>query len=338
MEVSVMFKVAVVGAGFMGQTHSDGYAKMKDVKIAGIVDKMEEPRKALAAKHGAKDFETLDQCLNELNPDFVDICVPTNFNLPLVRETAAAKKDMVLEKPIALTLKEADEIIKIVEAASVKFMVAHVLRFWPDYVLMKKLFSEGKIGKPLSAMAQRVCCAPPQTRWYRDPKMGAGAVLNLVIHDFDTLNWFFGKPTRVYATGHWGEFGALDDLTCTISYPNGVDACVEGSFLMPFRWPFTMGLRVLGDKGALEFLFRASLNLEEREKARKELVLVTATDATELKSEDKDGYHAELEYFVECLKANKHPETITPADARLALEVGLACVKSVKTGKPVAIK
>jgi predicted dehydrogenase len=80
------------------------------------------------------------------------------------------------------------------------------------------------------------------------------------------------------------------------------------------------------------------LNLEEREKARKELVLVTATDATELKSEDKDGYHAELEYFVECLKANKHPETITPADARLALEVGLACVKSVKTGKPVAIK
>jgi predicted dehydrogenase len=98
-----------------------------------------------------------------------------------------------------------------------------------------------------------------------------------------------------------------------------------------------MALRVLGDKGALEFLFRASLNLEEREKARKELVLATAKDAQELKAEDKDGYHAELEYFVSCLKANKHPRTITAQDARLALEVALACVTSVKTGKPVAI-
>lgn len=332
-----MFKVAVVGAGFMGQTHSDGYAKIKDVKIAAIVDKVEPARKKLAEKHGAQHFETLEQCLNAMDVDFVDICVPTNFNLPLVKTAAAAKRDIVLEKPIALNLKDADEIIAAVEKAGVKMMVAHVLRFWPEYVLMKQIFDEGKIGKPMSAFAQRVCCAPPAVRWYRDPKMGAGAALNLVIHDFDTLNWFFGKPTRVYATGHWGEFGALDDLTCSISYPNGVDACVEGSFLMPLRWPFTMGLRILGDQGALEFLFRASLNLEEREKARKELALITAQDATELKAEEKDGYHAELEYFVSCLKAGKHPETIRPQDARLALEVALACIQSVKTGKPVAI-
>lgn len=332
-----MFKVAVVGAGFMGQTHSDGYAKIPDVKIVAVVDKLEEARKKLAAKFGAQDFESLEECIEKANPDFVDICVPTNFNLPLVKIAAQAKKHIVLEKPLALTLKEADQIISLVKKAGIKFMVAHVLRFWPEYVLMKKLFDEGKIGKPLSALAQRVCCAPPNVRWYRDPKMGAGAVLNLVIHDFDTLNWFFGKPKRVYATGHFGEFGALDDLTCTISYPNGVDACVEGSFMMPLRWPFTMALRVLGDKGALDFLFRASLNLEEREKARKELVHITATDAIELKAEDKDAYHAELEYFVNCLKADKHPETITPQDARLALEVGLACIKSVKTKKPVEI-
>jgi len=332
-----MFKVAVVGAGFMGQTHSDGYAKIKDVKIAAIVDKVEPARKKLAEKHGAQHFETLEQCLNAMDVDFVDICVPTNFNLPLVKTAAAAKKHIVLEKPIALNLKEADEIISAAKKAGVKMMVAHVLRFWPEYVLMKKLFDEGKIGKPLSGFAQRVCCAPPTVRWYRDPKMGAGAVLNLSIHDFDMVNWFFGKPVRVYATGHWGEFGALDDLSCTISYANGVDACVEGSFLMPLKWPFTMGLRVLGDKGALHFLFKASLNLEEREKAVKELALITSQDATELNAEQKDGYHAELEYFVSCLKANKHPKTITPQDARLALEVALACIKSVKTGKPVAI-
>ncbi len=332
-----MYKVAVVGAGFMGQTHSAGYAKIKDVKIAAVVDKVEPSRKKLADAYKAKDFASLEQCLDAMDVDIVDICVPTNFNLPLVKTATAAKKAIVLEKPIALTLKEADEIISLVKKSGVKMMVAHVLRFWPEYVLMKKLFDQGKIGKPLSGFAQRVCCAPPTVRWYRDPKMGAGAVLNLTIHDFDTLNWFFGKPTRVYATGHFGEFGSLDDLCCTISYPDGVDACVEGSFMMPLKWPFTMGLRVLGDKGALEFLFRASLNLEEREKAKKDLALITAKEATELKAEDKDGYQAELEYFVKCLKSGRQPKTITLEDARLALEVGLACIESVKTGKPVKI-
>jgi len=332
-----MVKVAVIGAGFMGETHSAAYAGIQGVTIAGIVARTPRRRRRLAAKYGVPDFGSIEECMQAVGPDFVDICVPPSANLPLVRAAARKGKHIVLEKPIALTLKDADEIIRITRQAGVSLMPAHVLRFWPDYVVIKKALQANRIGTPLSASAQRVCTIPPNMKWYQDPKLAGGAALSLVFHDFDMLNWLFGRPERVFATGHKGDLGSLDDLFCTVSYPGGVEACVQGSFLMPARFPFTMGLRVLGRKGCIDFRFTASVNLEEREKAGRELKLYTARTQKDLEAPEKDPFSAELEHFVKCVRTGKSSETVTPQDARLALQVALACVTSAETGRPISI-
>jgi UDP-N-acetylglucosamine 3-dehydrogenase len=80
-------------------------------------------------------------------------------------------------------------------------MVAHVLRFWGEYVSLVELVHSGKLGKPISAVAMRLSQLPAWAVWFSNPVWSGGAVLDLCVHDFDALNWLFGTPKSVYARG-----------------------------------------------------------------------------------------------------------------------------------------
>ena len=136
-------------------------------------------------------------------------------------------------------------------------MVAHVLRFWGEYVSLVEFVQSGKLGKPISAWRRGLSQLPAWADWFLDPALSGGAVLDLCVHDFDALNWLLRHAEdRSMRAGTRIEPGLWNDVHALVDY-GGVDGFVEGSEFMPQGYPFTAALKVLCEGGVVEFLFRA---------------------------------------------------------------------------------
>jgi len=144
-----MVNIAIVGAGFIGKIHSDSYKQINNARVVAVVDKVKDKGSKLADEHGASYYSDINECLEKEDIDNVDICVPTFLHAELAIRAADAGKNVFCEKPMALSLDEADRMIEAVERNGVKGMVGHVIRFWPEYIKAKEIVDSGKLGKPL---------------------------------------------------------------------------------------------------------------------------------------------------------------------------------------------
>lgn len=331
-----MVKIALVGAGFIGQTHANCYKKIENVDVVAVVDKVEEKGKKLAKELNASFYNHINELLDDKNIDCIDICVPTFLHSDMVVRVANAGKHVFCEKPLALSLKEADKMIKAVKTNNVKAMVGHALRFWPEYVRAKELVDSGELGKPLQCFCQRLAITPDwhQENWGLNEKYSGGVAIDLHIHDLDYLIWLFGKPSIIKAQGVYNpdiiKHGGLVHITTTIEFKNGAAGLAEGGWAFRGSFPFTMIFRILCESGTVEWIFRAGKNIEERFQEANLTVYRDdgSTDILEVKK--KDAYLQELSYFVNCLKNNKPIENATFEDGKAALELALAAVKSAK--------
>ncbi|MFO7928359.1 MAG: Gfo/Idh/MocA family oxidoreductase, partial [Candidatus Humimicrobiaceae bacterium] len=120
-----MVNIAIVGGGFIGKIHSDSYKQIDDANVVAVVDKVEEKGKKLASEQNAKYYADIDDCLDKEDIDNVDVCVPTFLHAEMVKKAAEAKKNVFCEKPIALSLKDADKMIEVAKKNKVKAMVGH---------------------------------------------------------------------------------------------------------------------------------------------------------------------------------------------------------------------
>lgn len=342
-----MINVAIVGAGFMGNMHANCYKFVDGANLAAIVDITDENRTKFAEKFGCKGYKSLDELFNSEKIDAVDVTIPTINHAEVVVEIAKAGKHVFCEKPIALSLKEADAMIDATKKAKVKFMVGHVLRFWPEYMKMKELVDAGEIGKIKLIQAERLGGIPTWAwqGWLMKPKMSGGAVVDLHIHDMDTIAWFCGMPKEISAGGFINKAKALDEvMTMGLGHKGGVDSCAWASLAMPESFGFFMNLRILGEKGTIQFDSRLpkALAVFKYGGAEPEYPEVPKVE-TGVKVEggnvsDLGGYFNEIKYFIDCIKENRMPKTVTPQDARNALQLVLASRMSVETGRKIAIK
>lgn len=332
-----MLRVGIIGSGFMGLTHGEAYAQLDDVAIAGFVGKGEANRQKLAAQFGTKDYPSMEALLDAEEVDVLDICTPTHLNVEMVRIAAQAKKAILVEKPVALTVEDAEEIQGIVEEEGITAMVGHVVRFWPEYATIREIVAAGQIGDARLASATRICQPPDWTGWYQDPKLSGGVPVTLMIHDFDFCNWLFGRPIEVTAAGHKNDLGAYDDLHAVVRYPNGVSATFRGSICMAEGYPFTMALRVCADAGAVEFVFRAGINLENRQDAQSDFILYKGGQPSVPEVDRTDAYVREIDYFLRALRERRQPEVGTIGEAALALRTAWAAIESADTDAPVCV-
>lgn len=332
-----MVKVALIGAGFIAQTHANAFKQIKNAEIVAVVDKIEEMGRKLAQSCNAKYFMDIDEILKNNEINLVDICVPTFLHEEMVLKAAAAKKHIFCEKPLALSLEEAGNMIKAVKDNGVKAMVGHALRFWPEYVKVKEYLNSGILGKPLQAFCQRLAVTPDwhQGNWGASEKFGGGAALDLHIHDLDYLIWIFGKPSIVMAQGIYDpvgkEAGGLVHITTTIEFENKVSALAEGGWAFKGAFPFTMTLRILCEGGTIDWIFRAGKNIEERSQNAEIKVYKNDGSIEILKPEKNDAFYLELSYLVDCIENDKPIKTATFEDGRTSLVLALAAIKSAKT-------
>lgn len=331
-----MIKIALIGAGYVGEIHVNAYKQIKNVEIVAVVDKVEEKGIKLAESLKAKYYKNIDELLKNDSVDCVDICVPTFLHHEIVLKAADAGKNIFCEKPLALSLAEADEMIKVINTKKVKAMVGHVLRFWPEYVKVKEYIDSGMLGKPLIVFCERLAVTADwrQGNWDTNEKYSGGVTLDLHIHDLDYLIWLLGKPTIVKAQGIYDpinkEAGGFVHIFSSFKFKNGAIAFAEGGWRFKGAFPFTMVLRILCEKGTVEWIFRAGKNIEERSQQAK-IKIYKNDDLIEiLEAENKDAFLAELSYFIECIEKNKPIKNANFEDGRASLEVALATVKSAK--------
>lgn len=287
-----------------------------------------ESAKKLAQKLGARAFADFEEMLTSVDIDMVDICVPTPFHKDCVIRAAKAGKHIVLEKPMARSLADCREMIQVTQDAGVTFMVAQVVRFFPEFGSARAQVLDGAVGKPAMVRMSRGGGFPGS--WFGNIEMSGGVVLDSMIHDFDWLLWTFGEAERVYARGLAPRTGELnkDYALASIRFKNGMIAHVEGN------WAHTAGgfvvkFEVAGDKGLLDFSNKVSMPLrihtESTSGAREWLPESPST---------QDPFYLELKHFVDCVESGTAP-SIRPEESMRATEVGLATLLSIYSGKPV---
>ena len=331
-----MIKVGVIGAGFMGSTHAACYANMNEAELTAVADIRPDKVKELCDQFGATAYETPAALFEKAGVDMVDICLPTDMHCEFVVKAAEAGLNVICEKPMARNVEDAEKMIAATEKAGVTFMVAHVIRFWPEYMVFKELFDSKRLGEMLSMQLTRVSPRPNWAwgGWLGDPAKSGGAALDLHIHDADYVRYLLGDPEDVDAVGAYSG-GGWDHIFVNYRYPNVAVAAV-GGWDFPETYPFTMAFRAVFEKGAVSFDCNASPTLvvypaegePEHPEVPQPQVSGAAGGGGGGNIEALGGYFNETQYFVQCLEKGEKPTVVTPQDARDSLALTLKEIES----------
>jgi len=194
-------RIGIVGAGFMGTTHAAGWAET-EATLAGFVAQSSAHAQALAEQYQAQVYPDFEALLADV--DVVDICNPTHLHYQMVLQAATAGKDIICEKPLARTLAQGREMIAACRLTGVKLLVAHVVRFFPEYAQARVAVANGDIGRPAVVRLTRGTFRPKKAEdnWFVDFEKSGGMMLDLMIHDLDILLTLDGsEAVQVDAVG-----------------------------------------------------------------------------------------------------------------------------------------
>jgi UDP-N-acetylglucosamine 3-dehydrogenase len=320
-------RVGLVGAGFMGGVHLDAYAGIPGVEVVGVADARIKAAVAGAEIVGARPYASYEELVSAEDVEVVDVCLPTAFHRDLALRAAGEGRHVILEKPIARTMEDAQQILDAFSGDGPRLFVGHVVRFFPEYVGIKHKIEAGDLGTiGVVRTSRRSPFLLGWNDWYADWRVSGGVLLDLVIHDFDYLRWTLGEVERVYARGLLGrEYNRLDYVLATLRFESGAIAHVEGHWGYP--GPFNYSIEVAGSD--------ALLTADSTEPAPLRLIGGAPDEVPDLVS-GKSPYEKELEHFIHCIATGEEP-IVRAQDAREALRIGLAATESVLTGDPVTL-
>lgn len=318
--------VALLGAGMMGSTHAYAYTRIPRAKVVWVFDKEQQRAERLANLLGAKATTRIEDILEDPGVQAVDICLPTDLHRPFTERAAAAGKHVFCEKPISISIQDANAMVEACEKAGVTLMIGHVLRFFGEYEAARNAVTSGRIGEPKVIRATRASAFPTwgSDNWFADESRSGGPIVDLIIHDIDWIRWTFGEVKRVYAKRK-GNYALV-----TLRLASGAICHVEGSWAHPPGSPFTTKLEIAGTGG----LYRAD------NQSIVPLHIHRTDDGKYVHEAENpqpaDPYQRELEHFFECLETGKEPLT-HGREAIRTLEVVLAANESARTGKPITL-
>ncbi len=335
-------RIGVIGLGFMGSTHLEAYQKVRGFELAAVSSSSEKKLAGdlgdvggnLDRGGGVLDFGSAARhrraadLIDDPGVEAVDICAPTYLHKPLALRALAVGKHVLVEKPMALSAAECEEMIEAAEAAGCVLMVAQVLRFFPEYVAARAQILSGELGATRAATFRRRCAAPAWGQWLKDPARSGGGVFDLLIHDFDYCRHLFGKPAAVRAVGSEDLEAGIDFAEAQLLYDDGVPVIISGGWHHPASFPFSMEFTILCDQGTLDYNSdKAGLRLH-----------TAAGMAEDLELPEQDGFVEELQAFVGACQEGRAPAICLPEHSAESVRMALAMHRSrAHGGVPVTV-
>ena len=323
-----MIKVGLIGCGFMGAMHANCYKNIDGVKVTALADVRKEKAEELAFGTDAAIYGDGKDLIEKADVDIIDICLPTFLHAEYALLAMDKVKYLFVEKPVALTNGQAAAMIKKSEKTGCNVQVGQVIRFWDEYVELKKIIESGKYGKVINANFRRLSPRPTWgwKDWLLDDKLSGGAAQDLHIHDTDYVLSVFGKPEKFYSLKNIS--GEKNSYINTLMQYKDFTVTIEGTWDLPATRPFESSFRVVFEKATVEnaggkFTVYTNDKAEEIKIEKKKL----AGGVEGGNISDLGGYYNELVYFTDKAKSGEKIEKATLCDAAKSLEFVLGEIK-----------
>ncbi|MDF2650453.1 MAG: oxidoreductase [Paenibacillus sp.] len=322
-------KVAIVGSGGMGRVHASAYLGMPGVELVGVCDIDYPLAVELGKSANSPVFASFEEMMEAVHPDVVSLTLPSHLHKEYAQKAAKLGAHVICEKPISLTLEDAQAVIDTCEEHGVKLFIGHVVRFFPDYVQMKETIDSGRLGTIGVAHLKRVGSHPGDVRpWFKDEDKSGGVIVDLMVHDIDFARWALGEVKSVYCMRRLEN--EYDYALITLLFENGAVANLEGYWGYPGS--FRTAAEFAGSKGVIRGNSEDTKSLQIR-KVKADTEGARFAEVPRSPSL-RDPYSIELEHFITCIRDNREP-IVTARDAYKALEIANAARESAKTGKAV---
>ncbi len=328
-------RIGLIGAGRIGSSHAELLAKrVPGVELSWVCDPVPGAAERLATSLGGPRWtQNVDDLWADADLDGVVISSPARFHTELVVAAAGAGKHVFVEKPMALTLEDADRAIDAAEKADVILQVGFNRRFAPGFAAARRAIDDGVIGTPQLIRSLTRDPGPFTADPARIPQWTI--FLETLIHDFDTVCWLnpSAQPVRVTALAdalvrpEAKSSGHLDTAVVTVQFDNGAIAVAEASFCAMYGYDVrgevfgSAGMVTAGDARATNMVAYTADGLSAQ----------TARRDTELL---QSAYLGEFEAFAESVRIGA-PSRVPGASARTAIAIALASIQSVETGSSV---
>ena len=328
-------KVGIVGVGFMGTTHAAGWASTP-AQLVGFTAETRQEADTLANKYHAKVYPSLDEMLPDV--DAVDICSPTHLHHEMALKAASAGKHIVCEKPLARTTEQAEEIVTACQKAGVQLLVAHVVRFFPEYALARSAVVEGQIGKPGVIRLHRGSYRPKKSagNWFLDDEKSGGILMDLMIHDYDYARWVAGEVESVSARRVTERYpdAPVDYGLVILSHRSGALSHIAGAWAYPPP-TFHTHLEIAGDRGLIEFDSESTTPIQNL------ILRSSGSDAPDValpsSQVSESPYTTQIKEFYSAL-ADGRPSRVSATDGLAAVQIADAAIRSAHGGHPVKLQ
>ena len=341
-------KVAMLGAGFIADIHLESFARfVPDAQITAIFSRTAEHAERVARHWSIPQwFTDVDELIAKADCEVVDICLPNFLHHRVAVAAARAGKHVIIEKPLCVTLEEADDMIAVCREHGRKLMYAEELCFAPKYERVRHLVKEGAVGD-IYMLKQLEKHSGPHSDWFWNvDQSGGGVLMDMGCHAFGWFRWMLGgSPVvkSVWATmdtvRHKERTRGEDNTICVVEFEHGVIGLAEDSWAKPGGMDDR--IEVYGSKGvSFADLFRgnsASTYSEEGYNYAAEKAGTTqGWTYTIFEEVFNQGYPHELQHFITCVREDRQP-LVTGEDGRAVLEIIYAAYASARTGAKIPL-
>jgi len=336
-----MLRIGIHGLGFMGMMHYLAYQRSSGVQVTAICEAMPErrqgdwtgikgnfgPQGTKMDLTGVKTYAEADELFADPNVDLIDICLPPNLHAPMTTAALKAGKHVFCEKPIALSLADADAMTAAASANKKLFMVGHVLPFFPAYAFVYEAVRTNKYGKLIGGHFDRVISDPVWLKDFYNMSTIGGPLLDLHIHDAHFIRLLFGMPKHVQSVGRLrGEVPEYFSTLFTFNDPALVVTATSGCIFQQGR-PFMARSEVHFEKATIVVDGSGTTILTEDGKSL----------PAELPALDEVGIFAnELKELTDSVNQGRVSSILDGTLARDALQIALKEMESIQKRQPVA--
>jgi len=332
-----MIKAAVIGVGNMGRNHVRVYAEMDDVELVAVVDTDETTaQRAVHSYRVKKVYADYRGMLDKEKPDVVTVAVPTQYHDEVACEAMRRGINVLVEKPLALTLEKGQRIIETAAQHGVKLMVGYIERFNPAIVEIKRRLDKKELGRVFQAHARRLSPFPGRIQ-------DVGVVLDLATHDVDVMRYLLGSEVeRIYAEIERKAHQSCEDLLSgLLRFSSGVIGVLDVNWLTPTK---VRQLAVLGEGGMYlaDYLTQDVYWYKNSPVAGTWDTLsvfrsVTEGDMVKIHFPKKEPLRAELKSFVAAVLEDREPQ-VNGQDGLIAIDLAQKLIESGSKHVPIYLK